>query len=46
MTTEKLIKEIAVELSEARAANRDNEWRIVKACLLHIRNLIDKNVKA
>lgn len=45
MTSKKLLKAIGVELAEARAAHRDGKWNIVKVCLLHIKNLIEKNVK-
>jgi len=45
MTSEKLLKAIGVELSEARAAYRDKKWKIVKACLLHIKHLIETNIK-
>jgi len=45
MTGKKLLIAIGVELSEARAAYRDKKWTIVKACLLHIKHLIDTNVK-
>ena len=46
MTSEQLLKEIGVELREARAAYRDKKWNIVKACLLHIKRLIETNVKS
>ena len=45
MTSKKLLKEIGVELSEARAAYRNKKWNTVKACLLHIKHLIETNVK-
>ncbi len=45
MTSKKLLEEISLELHEAKAAYRDKRWNIVKACLLHIKHLIDKNVK-
>jgi len=45
MTSKKLLKELGVELSEARAAYRDKKWNIVKACLLHMKHLIETNVK-
>ena len=45
MTSEKLLKAIGTELSEARAAYRERKWNIVKACLLHIERMIAKNVK-
>ena len=45
MTSKQLLKEIGVELSEARKAYRDKKWNITKACLLHIKHLIEKNIK-
>ena len=45
MTYEKLIKEISVELSEARAMRKQRHYRTMKACLLHIKHLIETNVK-
>ena len=45
MTSKKLLKEIGVELSEARAAYRDKKWNIVKACLLRIKHLIETKIK-
>ncbi|MBA7636123.1 hypothetical protein ES703_43738 [subsurface metagenome] len=45
MTNKKLLKEIGVELSEARAMHKQRHYRTMKACLLHIEQLIAKNVK-
>ncbi|MBA7622221.1 hypothetical protein ES703_29595 [subsurface metagenome] len=45
MTSKKLLKEIGIELSEARAMYRGKKWTTMKACLLHIKHLIETNVK-
>ncbi len=45
MTSKQLLKEIGVELSEARAMHKQKHYRTMKACLLHIEQLIAKNVK-
>jgi len=45
MIRKKLFKAISLELSEARAAHRGKKWNIAKECLLHIKYLIEKNVK-
>jgi len=45
MTNKKLLKQIGVELSEARAMHKQRHFRTMKACLLHIEQLIATNVK-
>jgi len=45
MTNKKLLKEIGVELSEARAMHRHRHYRTMKACLLRIKDLLETNVK-
>jgi len=45
MKLERLVKEIRVELSEALIAHKEKAHVRAKACLLHVRNLIDANVK-
>jgi hypothetical protein len=45
MTSEKLLKQIGIELSEARAMYRRKKWITMKACLLHIKHLIETNIK-
>jgi len=45
MTNKKLLKEIGVDLSEARAMYRKRKWTTMKACLLHIEQMIATNVK-
>lgn len=45
MTSKKLLKEMGIELSEARAMHRKRKWTTMKACLLHIKHLIETNVK-
>ncbi len=44
MTYEKLLKEIGVELSEARAMRRKKHYGIMRACLMHIMLLIAKKL--
>lgn len=44
MEYEKLIKDIRVELTEAVKADRENEHVRAKACLLHIKTIIDKAI--
>lgn len=45
MTNEKLLREIGVELSEARAMRRQRHFRTMRGCLLHIKYLIGENVR-
>jgi Na+/H+-translocating membrane pyrophosphatase len=45
MTNKKLLKEISVEIREARAMYKQRHYRTMKACLLHIEQLIATNVK-
>lgn len=45
MTSKKLLKAIGLELSEARAMYRKRKWTTMKACLLHIKHLIETNIK-
>ena len=45
MKLSKLIEEIQVEFAEAKKAVKDKRPGIARACLLRIRELIDKNVR-
>lgn len=40
-----LIKEIRLELSEAAAADKRGDKTIAKACLLHVKKLVNQKVK-
>ena len=40
MTYIKLLKEISVELSEAKAAHKAKKWNIMKICLMRIMAIV------
>jgi len=40
----KLIKDIRLELSEAVVADKEKAYARARACLLYVKNLIEKNI--
>jgi len=45
MRYSKLIKDIRLEISEAALADREKAYVRAKACLLHVKKLIEKGLR-